>query len=117
MTLYDIQLTLDPNSKGYRPKFFKSLPWQAQVVLVTDFLEQGSTMAEVQQVLKVGERWIHNCIKVRLALQNKPEWNCKHARSLQQAVTTVNLKRGQERRASMEKKASEAPSSPRAIFG
>lgn len=116
MTLYDIQLTLDPNSKEYRPKFFKGLPWQAQVVLVTEFLEQGSTIQEIRDVLKVGERWVSNCIKVRLALQSRPEWNCKHARSLQEAVTTVNLMRARERRAGMEKKASEAPSSPRPIL-
>jgi len=112
MTAYDLELALAKNAK-----YFKSLPWQTQVHAVNELLEQGNSIAELSSLLNTSEKWITNCIKVQLALDKRPEWLCKHARSLQQAVTTVNLKRATERRTKMEKLASEATSSPRPIFG
>ena len=112
MTAYDLELALERNAK-----YFKSLPWQAQIFLVNELLEQGNTIKELSHLLNTSEKWITNCVKVQLAFDKRPEWLCKHARSLQQAVTTVNLKRAAERRKEMEKLASEATSSPRPIFG
>ena len=112
MTADELQLALEHNEK-----YFKSLPWQTQVFMVTELLESGSSMAMLIKLLNTTDRWINNCIKVQIALNHRPEWLCKHARSLQQAVTTVNLKRAAERRKQMEKLASEATSSPRSIFG
>jgi putative protein kinase ArgK-like GTPase of G3E family len=112
MTAYDLELALEKNEK-----YFKELPWQTQVFAVTHLLEQGNSIDDLVKLLNTSRRWINNCIKVQIALEYRPEWLCKHARSLQQAVTTVNLKRAAERRKEMEKLASEATSSPRPIFG
>lgn len=110
MTLYDLELKLQTD-----PKWFKRQAWQAQVVIVNELLEQGYNMGVVAALLSTSLQWIRNCIKVGIAMDKRPEWHCKHARSLQEAVTTVNLRRKKELRESMEAKAREATSVTRSI--
>lgn len=110
MTLYDLELKLQTD-----PKWFKRQAWQAQVVLVNEFLQQGYSMAELAVRLSTSLQWIRNCIKVGLAIDKRPEWNCKYAKSLQDAVTTANLRSKKEKRQFMEAKAREAASITRPI--
>lgn len=99
------------------PKWLKRLPWLTQVGLVAEVVDQGNLVTTVAAALNTTPKWVKNCLKVHLAILHKPEWNCRHARSLQDAVTTANIRAAAQKRTLMEKRANEAPASPRPVFG
>lgn len=106
MTLIDIEMRLE-----LEPNFIKRMKWQAQILLVKDLLTQNTPLPAITRVLGFSARWLADAERIL------EYWEItKHAPSFHQAAITANMRRTQERRAKMEKIASEATSSPRTIL-